>query len=170
MTLEAFDRLSETEARAALERCCGCRAWVEGMLARRPFGDAARLRESAERVWRALPPEGWREAFAHHPRIGDLESLRRRFAATADLAGREQSGVTAASPATIEALAEGNRAYQERFGYIFIVCATGKSAEEMLARLRGRMVNDPETELRTAADEQLKIMRLRLDRMLGGAA
>src|SRR5207249_4320172 len=76
VTLEAFDRLSETEARAALERCCGCRAWVEGMLARRPFGDAARLRESAERVWRALPPEGWREAFAHHPRIGDSESLR----------------------------------------------------------------------------------------------
>lgn len=169
MSME-FDRLPEAQAHAALERCCGCREWIERMMARRPFGDAARLSGTAERVWRDLPPEAWREAFAHHPRIGDLESLRCRFAATADLAGREQSGVTAASPGTLEALADGNRAYEERFGYIFIVCATGKSADEMLSLLRRRLVSDPETELRTAAEEQLKIMRLRLDQMLGGAA
>jgi 2-oxo-4-hydroxy-4-carboxy-5-ureidoimidazoline decarboxylase len=170
MSIDAFDRLSEGDARAALERCCGCREWVERMMARRPFGDAARLSETAGHIWRDLTPEAWREAFAHHPRIGDLESLRRHFAATADLAGREQSGVAAAAPATLDALAEGNRAYEERFGYIFIVCATGKSADEMLALLRGRMVNDPKTELGIAAEEQLKIMRLRLERMLGGPA
>ena len=170
MTLDRLNQLSNHEAWVAFERCCGAAAWVEHMCAHRPYRDRDALMREAERGEAELAPDDWREAFAHHPRIGDLESLRRRFAATADLAGREQSGVTAASPATIEALAEGNRAYQERFGYIFIVCATGKSAEEMLARLRGRMVNDPETELRTAADEQLKIMRLRLDRMLGGAA
>jgi 2-oxo-4-hydroxy-4-carboxy-5-ureidoimidazoline decarboxylase len=123
----------------------------------------------AESAWWQMSPEDWLEAFSHHPKIGDLESLQKRFAATADLAGREQSGAMAASPETLAALAEGNRAYEERFGYIFIVFATGRSADEMLALLRQRLPNDPEAEVKVAAAEQVKIMKLRLDRMLGGS-
>ena len=117
-------------------------------------------------AWEALPPEEWREAFAHHPRIGDLASLERRFAASADLAAHEQAGAASASRTTLEALAEGNRAYQERFGYIFIVFASGRSADEMLAILRNRLGNPPEAEIALAAAEQWKIMRLRLEGLL----
>lgn len=168
MTLEELDRLPADEAGAVLARCCGCAAWVERMVRRRPFLGAAPLLEIAQEVWMGLAPADWREAFTRHPRIGDLASLQRRFATTADLAGREQAGVAAASPATLEALAEGNRAYEEKFGYIFIVFASGRSADEMLLLLRQRMGNDPETELRNAAQEQMKIMRLRLERLLEG--
>ena len=138
------------------------------MVARRPFVNLNHLLGIAHPFWMGLGPGDWREAFAHHPRIGDLESPRRRFAATADLAEREQAAVAAASRATLEALAEGNRAYEERFGYIFIVFASGRSADEMLDLLRQRLEHEPETELKTAAMEQWKIMRLRLDTLLGG--
>lgn len=168
MTVEEFDRLPADEARAALARCCGCAAWVERMVARRPFLDTTRLLGSAHTFWMGLTPADRREAFTHHPRIGDLKALQRRFATTADLAGREQAGVAAASPATLEALAEGNRAYEERFGYIFVVFASGRSADEMLVLLRQRMSNVPETELTIATKEQWKIMRLRLDELLDG--
>jgi 2-oxo-4-hydroxy-4-carboxy-5-ureidoimidazoline decarboxylase len=166
MTIDALNRLPADEARAVLARCCGCAEWVERMMEQRPFLNPAQMIGTAHTVWMGLTPGEWREAFAHHPRIGDLESLQRRFASTADLASREQSAVAAASQETLEALAEGNRAYEERFGYIFIVFASGRSADEMLAMLRKRMGNDPETELKNAALEQWKIMRLRLDGVL----
>lgn len=168
MTLEELNALAGRDARIAFERCCGAGAWVTLMTARRPFRTVNHLLGIAHAFWMELGPEDWREAFAHHPRIGDLASLQRRFAATADLASREQASVAAASRVVLQALADGNRAYEERFGYIFIVFATGRSAEEMLALLRDRLGNDPETELKVAAKEQWKIMRLRLDTMLGG--
>ena len=168
MTLEELNALPVPEAREALARCCGASAWVERMIARRPFVNLNHLLGIAHAFWMGLGPDGWREAFGHHPRIGDLESLRRRFADTADLALREQAAVAAASRVVLEALAEGNRAYEERFGYIFIVFASGRPADEMLALLKGRLGNDPEAELGIAAREQWKIMRLRLDTMLGG--
>src|SRR5438552_18819896 len=99
------------------------------MIAKRPFVSQLTLVRIAQQIWMDLSPEDWREAFAHHPRIGDLESLRRRFATTADLASREQAAVATATTATLEALAEGNRAYEAKFGYIFIIFATGKSAD-----------------------------------------
>ena len=108
----------------------------------------------------------WREAFAHHPRIGDMASLRARFASTAGWAADEQRGAAQATEETLAALARGNRVYEERFGCIFIVCATGKSAAEMLALLEARLGNDPEHEMRMAADEQMKITRLRLEKLL----
>jgi 2-oxo-4-hydroxy-4-carboxy-5-ureidoimidazoline decarboxylase len=168
VTLAELNALPEAEARQTFERCCGCRAWVERMTARRPYRTLNILLGIAYGIWMSLVPDDWREAFSHHPQIGDLESLRRRFAATADLASREQSAVTGASATTLEALAAGNRAYQERFGYIFIVFASGRSADEMLAILERRLTNDAEAELTIAAKEQWKIMRLRLDKMLGG--
>jgi 2-oxo-4-hydroxy-4-carboxy-5-ureidoimidazoline decarboxylase len=108
----------------------------------------------------------WREAFTHHPRIGDVSKLREKFASTATWSSQEQKGVSGASEETIQALAQGNRAYEEKFGFIFLVCATGKSAEEMLALLRERMPNDAAAELRIAAGEQAKITRIRLEKLL----
>jgi 2-oxo-4-hydroxy-4-carboxy-5-ureidoimidazoline decarboxylase len=168
MTIEDLNALPAADAREALARCCGASEWVERMVGRRPFVNLNHLLGIAHAFWMGLGHDGWREAFTHHPRIGDLESLRRRFASTADLASREQAAVAGVSRAVLEALAEGNRAYEERFGYIFIVFASGRSADEMLALLNGRLGNDPETEWVIAAKEQWKIMRLRLDTMLGG--
>jgi 2-oxo-4-hydroxy-4-carboxy-5-ureidoimidazoline decarboxylase len=167
--MDALSRLNELDdaaARAELARCCGATAWAAGMAARRPFADRAALLAAADEVWAALGPDDWREAFAHHPRIGDLSALRARFAATRAWAAGEQAGVQSAGEDVLAALAEGNRAYEERFGYIFIVCATGLRADEMLARLQARLPSDPAAELRTAAAEQAKITRLRLEKLL----
>ena len=168
MTFDELNALPAGEARDALARCCGSPAWVERMVARRPFVNLSHLLGIAHAFWLGLGPDDWRAAFSHHPRIGDLESLRRRFASTADLASREQAAVATASRVVLEALAEGNRAYEERFGYIFFVFASGWPADEMLALLKSRLGNDPDAELGIAAKEQWKIMRLRLDKMLGG--
>lgn len=155
--------LDEAEAAVALRRACGAQGWVERMLARRPFGSTAELLASADAEWRASSPDDHREAFAHHPRIGeDLGELRRRFQSTASLSSREQAGVAAADDVTLRELAAANSAYRARFGFIFIICATGKSATEMLAALRGRLDNDASVELAIAADEHAQIMRLRL--------
>ncbi len=150
-----LDGLSEDAARAVLARCCSARRWVEEMLAARPFASDAELLESAGRIWWALGREDWLEAFAGHPRIGARTTDRG--------ARREQAGVDGATAATRAALTRGNRAYEERFGHVFLVCATGKTAGEMLGALRDRLANDPTTELRIAAGEQAKITRLRLE-------
>lgn len=132
------------------------------MLERRPFGSRDELLVAARDEWFALTPDNWREAFGHHPKIGDRESLRRRFATTAHLSEREQSGVAGASDDVVAALADGNRAYEEKFGYIFIVCATGRTADEMLRMLNERLPNGPADEIKIAAAEQAKITELRL--------
>jgi len=124
----------------------------------------------AERAADTLERPDWLEAFSHHSRIGDLSALRDKFGATAAWAGREQSGTTGASERTLEALARKNAAYEERFGHIFIVCATGRSAEGMLADLRARLTTTQAEELRTAAEEQAKITRLRLQKLMGELA
>jgi 2-oxo-4-hydroxy-4-carboxy-5-ureidoimidazoline decarboxylase len=151
-----------TEARALLRTGCGATRWVDRMLARRPFGTLEALLGAARAEWFALTPADWLQAFADHPRIGDREALARKFPDTHHLAAREQAGVTGASDDVLTALAEGNAAYEDRFGYIFIVCATGLDAAAMLVQLRERLDNDPWTELRIAAEEQAKITALRL--------
>jgi 2-oxo-4-hydroxy-4-carboxy-5-ureidoimidazoline decarboxylase len=135
------------------------------MLALRPFGATDVLLATARREWFALTPEDWKEAFTHHPKIGDREALRARFPDTHQLSEREQAGMAAASDQIIEALAQGNAAYERRFGYIFIVCAAGKSAGEMLDLLTARLQNDPVIEVRIAAEEQAKITGLRLKQL-----
>jgi 2-oxo-4-hydroxy-4-carboxy-5-ureidoimidazoline decarboxylase len=161
-----LDAMDEATARAALTRCCGAQRWVEGMLARRPFGDDEAVLRAADEVWATMEREDILEAFAHHPRIGaNLDELRKRFASTSTWSSSEQAGVQAASEETLSALRDGNVAYEARFGHIFIVCATGKSAAEMLALLRERMPNDPAHELRVAAAEQAKITRIRLNKL-----
>lgn len=164
--LSRLDGLAPAEAKAALRRCCGSERWVERMMAARPFVDRERLLVAAEAAWNGLGPDDWREAFAHHPKIGDKAALRARFAETRQWAEGEQAGAIQASEETLEELARENRVYENRFGHIFIVCATGKSAPEMLEGLRERLRNDPDTELRIAAAEQAKITRLRLLKLL----
>jgi allantoicase len=152
--------------REDLLRCCGSSEWVEQMLLATPFESPEQVYRLAERVADTLSAEDWLEAFAHHPQIGDLESLSRNFAQTADWASQEQAGSVGAADSVLQALADGNRAYLEKFGFIFIVCATGKSAAEMLTLLEERLSNDPEKELGLAAGEQRKITRLRLEKLL----
>jgi 2-oxo-4-hydroxy-4-carboxy-5-ureidoimidazoline decarboxylase len=148
--------MSEAEAGAALGRCCGSRRWVAGMLAARPWPSAAALHASADQVWAALGRGDWLEAFAAHPRIG---------AGASGWAAQEQEQVQDAAARTRAELAAGNAAYFERHGFIFIVCAAGKSAEEMLALLRSGLDHDTETEVRRAAAEQALITHLRLEKL-----
>ena len=157
-----MNALPESEARAAFERCCGAGRWVESMLAGRPYESFPAVVAASDDAFDELEDGDWMEAFRHHPMIGDVAELRKKFASTAAWAGAEQGGAAAASETTLRALADGNRDYAERFGYIFIVCATGKSAEEMLGLLRMRLGNEAEFELAIAAEEQKKITGLRL--------
>ncbi len=149
-----------------LERCCGSTRWAQAMCARRPFGSDAALFAAADDEWAKAGRDDVLEALAHHPRIGaDVDELREKFASTARWAAGEQAGAAAASEATLVALREANLRYDARYGHVFVVCATGKSAAEMLAILESRLDNDPETELRIAAGEQGKITRIRLEKL-----
>lgn len=164
--IDELNQRNEAWVRTEFTRCCGASAWVNGMLKARPFLDAPALFDEAERVWWSLQPSDWLEAFTHHPKIGDVENLRQKFAATADWSEGEQSGVNVATEDTLAALAEGNLLYEEKFGFIFIVCATGKTADEMLDLLQDRLQNDADIELKIAAGEQAKITKLRLQKLL----
>ena len=158
---QRLDAAPPDEARQLLFMCCGSSRWVELMLARRPFGSMARLLHAAEDAWRVVSPDDWKASFSHHPRIGD-RGFGERFAETRHLSQAEQAGVSGASAEIIDALADANNAYEARFGYVFIVCATGRGAAEMLSMLRARLRNDPATEIQVAAGEQAKITALRL--------
>jgi 2-oxo-4-hydroxy-4-carboxy-5-ureidoimidazoline decarboxylase len=166
MTLAALNTLPAAARAEALATCCGATAWVTALNGQFPFASAAALYEAAERSWYSLGEADWREAFAHHPKIGDVRVLQEKFASTAAWAAGEQGAVKQASLETLEALAAGNAAYEQKFGYIFIVCATGKSAAEMLALLQARLPNDPSQEIHVAMSEQAKITRLRLEKLL----
>jgi 2-oxo-4-hydroxy-4-carboxy-5-ureidoimidazoline decarboxylase len=163
----AFDALPPHEAAPMLEACCGSTAWVNGMIVRRPFLTLFLLLEESEHLWWSLNPDDWREAFDHHPRIGETAAAVAQRTTARDWSASEQRGATDAEPDVKRALADGNREYERRFGHIYLVCATGKNADEMLAILRTRLNNDPATELRVAAGEQAKITRLRLLKMFG---
>lgn len=160
-----LDGLSREAAEAAISRCCGAQRWVDGMAERRPWKTNEALFAAADEIWRALEPEDWREAFAHHPRIGERKD-EASPAATGAWSADEQAGAARSSAAVQERLAELNRRYDERFGHVFLICATGRSGEEMLAELERRIEQDPTTELAQAAAEQAKITRLRLEKLI----
>lgn len=167
MTAAAYlSTLADGDARVALTRCCGATAWVTGMLSARPFADDAGLLQAADRVWSDATGSDIREALTHHPEIGaDVEALRAKFQSTAGWSEGEQAGVGAADEATLLALRDGNVEYKAKFGHIFVVCATGKSAAQMLELLRARLPNEPDQELLNAATEQGKITKLRLAKL-----
>ncbi len=163
MKLAAFNRL-DTETRAEqLLACCHCRVWADRVAATAPFASAAALLEVAAAVWAEATETDILEAFSGHPEIGDLSALRNRFAKTASA---EQGQVTAASDEVLLKLKAGNEAYRDKFGFIFIVFAANKSAEEMLALLEQRLANNRSEELMNGAREQGLITRLRLGQLI----
>ena len=163
-SLERLNALPPEAAQARLLACCGSREWARRLAALRPFRRPEDLEEAADRIWWSLPRKEWLKAFAAHPRIGSAAGKGSRQ--SRDWSHREQWGAASAPPETLARLAGVNRAYEERFGYIFIVCATGKTATEMLALAEERLHNDARTELRIAAEEQRRIMRVRLAKLL----
>jgi 2-oxo-4-hydroxy-4-carboxy-5-ureidoimidazoline decarboxylase len=167
MTIAEFDHLDVEQKKALLHQCCGSVNWVNKILEALPAEDLVDLLEIAEEQWYACHEEDWREAFSQHPKIGDINSLKEKFASTAHWAEGEQAAVQQASEQTLQELAAANDAYEQRFGYIFIVCATGKSADEMLQLLNQRLYNNPEVEIQIAMEEQLKITKLRIEKLFG---
>lgn len=153
--MQRLNRLPDDEARAVLLTCCASPRWAATVAAGRPYASSEELFAAAEVAWWSLDQADWRAAFAAHPRIGERERADRQ-------ARREQAGMAGASIQTRAALVEGNRRYEERFGHVFLICASGLGAAELLAALDRRLGNDPDTELRAAAGEQAKITRLRL--------
>lgn len=164
MTVAELDRLTRPAAIEVLSACCGSRGWTAGMVEGRPFGSIGRVSSEAERVWNSLTPDDWLEAFSYHPRIGEARSAQNPRGHAWSV--REQAGLAGAADPVRQELERVNEAYEARFGYIYIVCASGRSAEELLALARERLANSPGDELRIAAAEQLKITLLRLDRLL----
>ena len=164
--LDRLNALPTEDAERELLTCCGSRAWARRMVAARPFRDTLELFETAAAIWWGLDEADWLEAFRSHPKIGERKAEAAQTDREQAWSAGEQAGVTSAADATRDALAEGNRAYEARFGYIYIVCATGKTADEMLALLQSRLGNDPGEEIRVAAEEQRRITRIRLEKLL----
>jgi OHCU decarboxylase len=164
--LERLNEMSDDDATASFLTCCGSPVWARQMNRLRPFISEAELLEAADRVWWSLNAEDWLEAFRAHPRIGERTAQTPQDERAAAWSAQEQSGATRAADDVAAALAEGNRAYEQRFGHIFIVSAAGKSASEMLEILRERLANERPAELPIAAGEQARITRLRLEKLL----
>ncbi len=169
MTLDELNALPHDEALETFARCCGCRSWADSVAAARPFDSWQAVDEKAAEIWQGIGRDGVLEAFTHHPRIGaDIDKLREKFASTANWSAGEQSAVAKADETVLERLRDGNIAYEERYGHIFIVCATGKSAAEMLEILESRMDNELDEELEIAKGEQMKITLIRLEKLRNG--
>jgi allantoicase len=164
--LRLLNALLDDDAAAALRNCCGAARWAAAMAAARPFAGAEQLREAAEKSFTRMAREDWLESFRAHPRIGEKRTTGSAESPAAGWAEQEQAGARGADAATLAALAEANRAYEARFGHIFIVCATGKTPAEMLAECQQRLTNDPEKEWSIAAEEQRRITQLRLEKIL----
>ncbi len=165
-SLDQFNRLPRQRAMRALLDCCGSKKWAQQIAARRPFASEPEFMGAADSIWSALTREDWLEAFLHHPPIGETRAKARQSATASRWSSNEQSSAQKATPEVLQTLTAQNRAYADKFGYVFLICATGKSSEEILHALRQRLPNDPGTELRVAAEEQRKITRLRLEKLL----
>lgn len=166
MTLERLNDSSADQAETEFLKCCGSTCWASAMTAVRPFADNDALFTRADEIWWSLSAEDWLEAFRAHPKIGEKTAAAVQAPQAQNWSAQEQSGVATASSQTKDELAQLNREYQDRFGFIFIVCASGKSSEEMLSILNDRIDNDRDTEVRIAAEEQRKITHLRLEKLL----
>ncbi len=166
MTIKTLNGLDSSEAAAQFNLCCGATNWIKIMNQSRPFQNKNEVYQQAESIWLSLSSEDWLEAFTHHPKIGNINSLRKKFQNTKSISKNEQSGVNNATESTLKNLAESNQLYEDKFGFIFIVCATGKSSDEMLALIKMRLNNNAKIEMQNAAKEQNKITQLRLKTLL----
>jgi len=166
MTLLRLNALPAEEAAEALRACCASSRWVRAMVAARPFKNAGALLRAADAAWSATGPDDWAEAFAAHPRIGESANFAAAGALSGAWSGGEQSRAAESPAGTRDELAKANLEYERRFGRTYIVCATGRSGEDILADLRSRLDNPPERELEVAAAEQHRITRLRLGKLI----
>lgn len=166
LSINTLNALSESNATQQFMQCCTSTTWVNKMVEAMPFANESMLANSANDFWNNLAEKDYLEAFEGHPKIGDVNSLRKKYADTKALASGEQSSVNEASDTVLHALTKGNDAYELKFGFIFIVCATGKSAAQMLELLEQRLPNNKADELVNAAEEQRKIFQIRIVKML----
>ncbi len=164
--LEKLNQLPREAGEADFMNCCGSQTWARLMTEARPFARVAALLNQAEQIWLNLDSQDWLEAFAAHPKIGARKAVLQQSAQSAEWSNAEQAGTQTAADSLRTELEKANRLYEEKFGFIFIVCATGKSAEEMLDLCRRRVRNDADAEIRIAADEQRKITEIRLKKLL----
>ncbi len=166
--LARWNGLPHEEAVREILPCCGSETWAASMASKRPMRDEAALLEASDEIWRSLGEEDWLEAFQSHPRIGESRTGKAATAQSSAWSEQEQQKAASADEAVKMALKWGNREYEQKFGRIFIVCATGKSASEILEILRRRLHNDEATELQQAAEEQRQIMHIRLKKWIAG--
>ena len=166
--LTRWNDLAQEEAARAILACCGSNAWAAAMASRRPIRDEPSLLAASDEIWRALSEADWLEAFQSHPRIGESNAEKSVGAQSSAWSSQEQQKAAAADEALKTALKWGNREYEQKFGRMFIVCASGKSATEILEILRQRLHNDEATELQQAAAEQREIMHIRLNKWIAG--
>lgn len=164
-TLRAWNKADEATALEAMLACCGSRRWAKAMVALRPIAGVEELSAAADRVWRTMEEPDWMEAFACHPRIGERKSWN-ATPKSAAWSAQEQSSTAQAADRVLAELAAGNALYEERYGFTYIVCATGKSTAEMLAILNRRLASSREMELREAAEQQRQITQIRLGKWL----
>jgi OHCU decarboxylase len=164
--LEQLNQAASETTKTDFLNCCGSQTWARMMVESRPFTNVSALLKQAEQIWQNLEAANWLEAFAAHPKIGERRAAPKQQAQSAEWSHGEQSGTRIAADSVLNSLAEANRLYEEKFGFIFIVCATGKSAEEMLDLCRLRLNNNADSEIRIAADEQRKITEIRLKKLL----
>lgn len=165
MTIADFDHLNTDKKKELLFNCCGSSAWVNEMLTVFPVEDLVDLLEYAEEKWYDCNPADWLEAFENYPKIGDTHLVKERYSKTVNYIESEQAGIKDTSDEVLAELMKANEEYEDLFGYIFIVFATGKSAEEMLEIMKERLENDPRDEIMIAAAEQDKITKLRLKQL-----
>ena len=165
-TLAAWNAASGVEARNAMLDCCGSKRWVDAMVALRPIASVFALSDEADRVWSTMQETDWLEAFACHPRIGERKVSILAGEQSAAWSRAEQAQTSSASERVLDEIAAGNERYEELFGFTYIVCATGKSAEEMLEILKRRLRSTREAELREAAEQQRQILQIRLGKWL----
>ena len=161
-----LNSLTAEEAAQELRQCCGSKRWSDQLSNARPYSTLEILIAHADQLWWSLIPDDWVEAFRSHPKIGEQKAGDKVSAQSQQWSGQEQAGVSSASQDTVDSLADLNRAYEQKFGFIFIICATGQTSDEMLTALKQRLQNDSNTELRLAAAEQAKITELRLKKLL----
>lgn len=169
-SVKKLNEMSASDAESQFLKCCGSKRWAQAMARARPFENVQTIFDEADARFGLLSDEDWLDAFRAHPKIGEKKAASEQSQTAKRWSSQEQSRAESAAADTKQALSEGNREYEQRFGFIFIVCATGKSADEMVKMLAQRMANEPAAELRIAAEEQRKITHLRLQKLLESLA
>ncbi|GAA0852233.1 2-oxo-4-hydroxy-4-carboxy-5-ureidoimidazoline decarboxylase [Aliiglaciecola litoralis] len=166
MKLEQLNQLDDASAQDWFSKCCAASQWTHMMSAKRPYSSVEQIEDYTRKIWPDLTEKDYRQAFEAHPMIGDINSLKKKFASTSGLAQQEQSGAVGAEPSVLQRLSQLNHEYLAKNGFIFIICATGLSAQQMLTELELRIANSTEQEIAIAAGQQLKITLLRIRKNL----